>query len=143
MSGVGLTPLRGHLSGKVIVDATNPIAPDWSPIPLGEENSAAEEIARLVPEASVVKAFNTVFADIMTPEGLDRSGRPATLFVASDERAAGEAVASLGRSIGFAPVMVGPLRSSRHLEAMAHLNITIATGGGGTNSAFLYDQDVS
>ena len=48
--------------------------------------------------------------------------------------------AALGRATGFAPLVAGPLRLARYLEAMAHLDIAIATGGGGTNAAFLYDQ---
>jgi hypothetical protein len=48
---------------------------------------------------------------------------------------------SEGRSLGFAPVDAGPLRSARYLEAIAHLNIQIAVGqGGGTDAAFVYDR---
>jgi hypothetical protein len=136
-----LPPLRDTLAGKIVIDATNPLNADWSPLPLGHENSAAEEIARFLPGARVVKAFNTVFADVMTPQLLRRGDRAITVFVAGDAAAACERVADLARSAGFAPVMAGPLKAARYLEAMAHLNIGIAVGeGGGTNAAFLYDQ---
>jgi predicted dinucleotide-binding enzyme len=55
-------PLASVLAGKNVVDVTNPVNADWSPMLLGEENSAAEEMARLVPQAHVVKAFNTILA---------------------------------------------------------------------------------
>jgi predicted dinucleotide-binding enzyme len=136
-----LPPLSMALAGKVVVDATNPVKDDWSPLLLGEESSAGEEVARLLPAAHVVKAFNTVFADVMTPERLERAGHRVTTFVAGDHPRANEAVVTLARSAGFAPVVVGALAKARHLEALAHLNIAIAVGqGGGTNAAFVYHQ---
>jgi 8-hydroxy-5-deazaflavin:NADPH oxidoreductase len=136
--------LRFHqhqFAGKVVIDATNPLLEDWSPLLLGEENSAGEEIARLLPEAQIVKAFNTVFADIMLPERLRRLAVPATAFIAGDHAAANDEVVKLASSIGFSPIITGPLKNARYLEAMAHLNIAIAVGqSGGTNAAILYDQ---
>jgi 8-hydroxy-5-deazaflavin:NADPH oxidoreductase len=129
------------LRGKVVIDATNPLNSDWSPRLLGQENSAGEEIARLLPDAKVVKAFNTVFADVMTADRLSRGGQRATTFVASDDDGASQTVAVLAQSAGFAAVRVGPLSASRYLEAMAHLNIGIAVGQkGGTNAAFVYHR---
>lgn len=136
-----LPPLAQMLSGRIVVDATNPVAADWSPLLLGEGNSAAQEIARLLPSSRVVKAFNTVFADIMTQDGLVRVGdRRATAFVAADDDDAAAKVAALAGSLGFAPQRVGGLANARFLEAIAHLNIAIAVAGGGTDAAFLFDQ---
>jgi len=136
-----LPPLAKGLDGKIVVDATNPLNSDWSPLLLGETTSGAQVISALLPRALVVKAFNTVFADIMTTERLDRAGRRVTAFIASDDEAARLAVARFAESLGFAPQFVGGLALSRFLEGMAHLNIAIALGqSGGTNSAFLYDQ---
>lgn len=136
-----LPTLEERLNGKVVVDCTNPLNSDWSPLLLGQENSAGEEVARLLPSARVVKAFNTVFADVMAPDRLRRNGQPVTAFVASDDAAAKTAVMEISRIAGFDPLDVGPLRMARYLEAMAHLNIQIALSqGGGTNSAFLYHQ---
>jgi len=136
-----LPPLAKALSGKIVVDVSNPVNADWSPKLLGEENSAGEETQRLLPGSKVVKAFNTIFADNMRPERLDRQGQRITAFVASDDRESADAVAGLARDAGFAPVIVGPLKLARQLEAMAHLNIAVAVGqGGGTNAAFVYDQ---
>lgn len=136
-----LPPLADTLAGKVVVDATNPLNPDWSPVPLGPMNSAGEEVARLLPRSSVVKAFNSVFADVMTSDRLDRDGRPATLFLCSDDSTARAAVSGFAASLGFAPVDAGPLSCARYLESMAHLNIQLAVGqGGGTDAAFLYHR---
>lgn len=136
-----LPGLQDTLRGKVVVDCTNPLNADWSPLLLGQENSAGEETARLLPGARVVKAFNTIFADVMTHERQDRGGLRTTAFVAGDDAQAKAAVLSLASAAGFAPVDVGPLTMARHLEAMAHLNIQIAVGQkGGTNAAFVYHQ---
>ena len=139
-----LPGLQNSLRGKVVVDCTNPLNADWSPLLLGQENSAGEETARLLPGARVVKAFNTIFADVMTAERQDRGGLRATAFVAGDDRQAKATVLSLASAAGFAPLDVGPLTMARHLEAMAHLNIQIAVGQkGGTNAAFVYHQSAA
>ncbi|MCM0018455.1 MAG: NAD(P)-binding domain-containing protein [Tagaea sp.] len=136
-----LPPVATGLAGKIVVDATNPLQADWSPLALGEGNSGAQTIAALLPRARVVKAFNTVFADIMTREGLDRAGRRVTAFVAGDDETACATVAAFAASLGLAPAIVGPLPLARYLEGIAHLNIAIAIGrSGGTNAAFIFDQ---
>jgi hypothetical protein len=138
---LALPPLVDALDGKIVVDVSNPVNADWSPKLLGEQNSAGEETQHLLPRSKVVKAFNTIFADVMTPGEQDRGGRRITAFVASDDPEAATTVAGLATDAGFAPIMVGPLRLARQLEAMAHVNIAIAVGqGGGTDAAFLYDQ---
>jgi 8-hydroxy-5-deazaflavin:NADPH oxidoreductase len=136
-----LPALAPTLQGKVVIDPTNPLNPDWSPRLLGQDHSAGEEMQRLLPGARVVKAFNTVFADVMTSDRLLRGGHRATTFIAGDDERANDETAALARSAGFAAVKAGPLLASRYLEAMAHLNIGIAVGQkGGTNAAFVYHQ---
>lgn len=137
-----LGPLAPELAGKVVVDATNPLRADWSPLPLADADSAAQHIAALLPGARIVKAFNTVFADVMTTAGLQRrGGQRLTAFIASDDTEAAATVTALAASLGFAPLTVGGLTQARYLEAMAHLNIAIAVGcGGGTNAGFIYDR---
>jgi hypothetical protein len=134
-----LPKLADNLKGKIVIDITNPINADWSPLLLGEENSAGETVTQLLPKSYVVKAFNTVFADIMTKEGLNRDGQPVTAFVAGNDEEANRVVSKLASEIGFAPIIVGPIKCARYLEAMAHLNIQIAVGmGKGTNAALVY-----
>ena len=134
-----LPELAEVLKGKIVIDSTNPLNDDWSPKLLGQENSAAEEISRLVPDAYVVKAFNTIFADVMGKSSGD--GRAITAFIAGDHDEAKQKVIMLAKNIGYAPVDTGALYTSRYLESMAHLNIQIAVGqGAGTNAAFIYSK---
>ena len=136
-----LKSLAGALAGKIIIDCTNPLNDDWSPLLLGEQTSAGEQIAAVAPHARVIKAFNTIFADVMAREHRQQGGLTTTAFVAGDDARAKQAVLQLAESLGFAPLDVGPLAMSRYLEAMAHLNIQIAVGqGGGTRAAFVYHQ---
>ncbi|EKD98537.1 MAG: hypothetical protein ACD_23C00382G0001, partial [uncultured bacterium] len=55
----------GNLQGKVVVDITNPLTADYMGLTLGHNTSASEEIAKAIPEAYVVKAFNTLFAQVL------------------------------------------------------------------------------
>ncbi|WP_198432997.1 NADPH-dependent F420 reductase [Burkholderia ubonensis] len=133
--------MPGKLTGKIVVDATNALRDDWSPLPLGADGSAAQQISRLLPGVRLVKCFNTVFADIMTPERIDRAGHAVTAFIAGDDAEANAAVAEIAASAGFAPLVTGALNNAHYLEAMAHLNIQIAVvRGGGTNAGFVYHR---
>jgi 8-hydroxy-5-deazaflavin:NADPH oxidoreductase len=134
-----LPKLSEVTKGKIVIDSTNPLNADWSPKLLGQENSASEEISRLLPQAYVVKAFNTIFADVMnTPV---RDGQAITAFIAGDNDEAKQKIIALSKEIGYAPIDTGSLYTARYLENMAHLNIQIALGQeGGTNAAFTYLQ---
>ncbi len=134
-----LPELAEVAKGKIVIDSTNPLNADWSPKLLGQGNSASEEINRLLPEAYVVKAFNTIFADVMNKPMKD--GQSITAFIAGDNDEAKQKVIALASDIGYAPIDTGLLYTARYLESMAHLNIQIAVGqGGGTNAAFIYLQ---
>ena len=136
-----LPDLKMALSKKIVIDATNPLNEDYSPILFDKEDSAGETLQRILGESMMVKAFNTIFADNMTREKLDRDGRKLTTFIAGDNDPANEKVLQLAEKIGFSPIDTGPLKNSRYLEGMAHLNIQIAFGQGkGADVAFLYDH---
>ena len=136
-----LAPLTQSLKGKILVDATNPLNDDWSPLLSGQETSGAEEIAKIVLGAHVVKAFNTIFADVMDTARQDREGIGITSFVAGDDPDAVAKVVDLASTMGFAPVSINKLTAARHLESLAHLNIELAIGqGGGTDAAMLYHR---
>ncbi len=95
-----------------------------------------ESIAALLPDAKVVKAFNTLFAT-NTSDPAAHGTQLDSLF-ATDDDAAKDAVCGLSASIGFRPVHVGPLAASRELEAMAWLNIRMQMlTGGSWNTAFV------
>jgi 8-hydroxy-5-deazaflavin:NADPH oxidoreductase len=110
-----------NLAGKVLVDISNPISPDYKELTIGHTTSAAEEIQKLAPQALVVKAFNTIFAQLLSPEA--RSGKTLQVFIAGDAAAANATVSDLVASAGFEPVDAGLLSSSRYLEPIGEMNI--------------------
>jgi 8-hydroxy-5-deazaflavin:NADPH oxidoreductase len=120
----------GSLAGKVVIDITNPLNADYSGLTIGHDTSAAEEIAKAVPGAEVVKAFNTVFAQVLADGPAFANGQIAPVFVASDSERAKQTVKDLVKSIGFKPVDAGPLRNARYLEPLAGLNIYLGYGAG-------------
>ncbi|KUJ57155.1 NADPH-dependent F420 reductase [Chryseobacterium aquaticum] len=135
-----LTINKESLKGKIVVDITNAInIEDWSPLFLGED-SGGEQTARLLPESKVVKAFNTIFADVMKPEKQQFDGQKLTAFIASDDTEAAETIKKLADEAGFSGFVVGGIKNARHLEAIAHLNIAVAISGGGTDAGFTYFQ---
>jgi NADPH-dependent F420 reductase len=109
-------------SGKIVVDVTNPVKDDFSGITVGFESSAAEEINAALPGARVVKAFNTVFAQVYDA-GLDFGGQAVPTFVASDDEDAKAKVINMARDAGFAPEDAGPLSNARYIEPLGYLNI--------------------
>jgi 8-hydroxy-5-deazaflavin:NADPH oxidoreductase len=114
--------LGSAIGGKVVLDVTNAIAANGD-LALGLTTSAAEELQKQLPKAHVVKAFNTVFA---SNQSTGKVGKETlTLFVASDNAKAKQAVMQLGKDIGFEPVDAGPLKAARYLEPMAMLIINL------------------
>ncbi len=113
----------GSLHGKIIIDCTNPVRPDLSGLSVGLATSAAEEIARMAPEAIVVKAFNTVFAEVYHSDSRLFGSRRPTMFYCGDNDEAKSAVARLIHETGFEPIDSGPLKSARYLEPLAMLMI--------------------
>ena len=120
----------GSLEGKIVIDITNPLAADFMSLTVGHETSAAEEIARALPGAEVVKAFNTLFAQVLADGPTFADGQVAPVFVASDSERAKETAKVLIESIGFKPVDAGGLRNARYLEPLAGLNIYLGYGAG-------------
>lgn len=109
-------------TGKLVVDVSNPVNADFSGLEVGHDTSAAEEIARQMPGAVVVKAFNTLFAQHYAGD-LTIDGRPMQTFVASDDADARGRVMGLARDLGLAPVDAGPLKNARYLEPIGFMNI--------------------
>jgi 8-hydroxy-5-deazaflavin:NADPH oxidoreductase len=123
-----LAEVGDQLDGKVLVDATNPLKPDYSGLAF-DDTSGAQEIQRKAPRARVVKAFNTAFAarqaDPKVAGGLRVDG-----YAAGDDQQAKDEVLALLADVGFNPVDVGPLAMARHLEGMAWLNISLQMKNG-------------
>jgi len=126
----------GDLQGKVVIDITNPLTADYMGLTLGHSTSAAEEIAKLVPGAEVVKAFNTVFAQVLAEGANFGNGQKVSVFVASDSARAKQAATAVAASIGFDVVDAGGLKNARYLEPLGGLNIYFGYGAGqGTSIA--------
>ena len=111
----------GDLSKKIIIDISNPITPDFQSLLIGHTTSAAEEIQKLAPQAKVVKAFNTIFAQLLPTEA--REGKTLQVFVAADDAGAKAEVSALVKSLGFDAVDAGPLSNSRFIEPIGEMNI--------------------
>jgi NADPH-dependent F420 reductase len=124
----------GDLTGKILIDISNPITPDYKGLTVGHSTSAAEEIQKLAPGAKVVKAFNTIFAELLPAES--RKGRKVQVFVAADDETAKAKVSELVQALEFEPVDSGILYNSRFLEPMGEMNILLGFFlGWGTSGA--------
>ena len=119
--------LRDDLADKIVIDVTNPLAPDLSGLATSG-TSAAELVQQAAPDARVVKAFNTVLAANQADPSVD--GTQLDGFVASDNDEAKQVVLGLLEQIGFRPIDVGPLSAARYLEGMAFLNIALNASNG-------------
>ncbi|MFK3777227.1 NADPH-dependent F420 reductase [Agrobacterium sp. NPDC089420] len=115
------------LDGKVVVDITNPIAPDLSGLVTPFGSSGAQEIAQSLPAgAHLVKAFNTIFGHVLAKGGcLDA-------FIAADDADAKARVSIFLESLGLRPFHVGGLQMAQTLEAAGLMMIGLAKNGAGT-----------
>ena len=127
--------IRDAVTGKPVVDATNRMSfgPNGPTIDNGDSN--ADRLAAWLPNAHVVKAFNTLFASHQADPIAD--GTQLDGFVAGDDRDAKDTVLELVQSIGLNPVDVGPLARAQQLEQIAFLNIALnATANGSWTSGW-------
>ena len=116
--------IRDEVAGKTVIDVTNPTRLDYTGLATNG-SSAAEEFQKRLPEARVVKAFNTIFAANQANPSAEVDG-----YVAADDAAAKQEVISLVESMGFTPLDVGPLSAARYLEGMAFINIGLNAANG-------------
>ena len=110
---------RADLAGKIVVDPSNPIAPEGQGFKkiIPPDQSAGKIIADLLPDgAELVKAFGTLSARSLEAEA-NRKPEPAVLFYATDFPEAGKAVAKLISASGFAPVSIGGIDQAVRIEA--------------------------
>lgn len=133
---VGALRSLGDLRGKVVIDITNPLTADYMGLTIGHSSSAAEEIAKALPGIELVKAFNTLFAQVLADGPLFAGGQRGSVFAASDSERARQTALALARSLGFEGVDAGGLVNARYLEPLAGLNIYLGYGAGmGTSIA--------
>jgi predicted dinucleotide-binding enzyme len=117
----------GDLTGKVVIDCTNPLKPDLSGLEIGHTTSAAEKVAAWAKGAKVFKAFNTTGFNIMADPVIN--GTRTVMFVCGDDEAAKPAVMQLASDLGFEAVDAGKLTQARLLEPWAMLWISLAFRG--------------
>lgn len=112
------------LEGKVVIDATNPIA-DLPPVHgvlqffTGPNDSLGERLQNAAPKVKFVKAYNSVgHAAMIEPKF---AGGPPTMFIAGNDEGAKAKVSDLLRGFGWEPMDMGPIETSRALEPLCQL----------------------
>jgi predicted dinucleotide-binding enzyme len=132
----------GDVSGRVIVSCSLPMNADDTELVIARTSSGAEAIARKVPRARVVSAFNTVPSEVLFAvyQARRKSARPSLVYCGDDET--GKAVAAeLIRDVGFDPVDAGPLRMARYTEPFALLVARLAyEGEDGPELAYRFER---
>ncbi|MFD4371213.1 NADPH-dependent F420 reductase [Streptomyces sp. NPDC058486] len=124
-----VSELRTALTGKALIDCSNPVGPGFRLLTEGGL-SAAQRLAAAAPEAHVVKAFNLCHEDVwrMRPPVFD--GRPLSVPVCGDDETSLSHVHTLIRATGCTPVPAGDLARAALLEATAALFIGLWVGEG-------------
>lgn len=122
-------------NGRILVDATNPLAPGLAGLSVGTTTSGAEQIAAAAHGARVVKAFNTTGAENMADSRY--AGGQVFMPVCGDDADARNRVIALATLVGFDAVDCGDLKTARYLEpfAMTWIHMAIKLGQG-RNFAF-------
>lgn len=112
----------GNLAGKIVIDVTNPlVVVDGLKFEYGVETSNGEIIQALVPDAHVIKAFNTISWPTMIDPSV--SGGPVSVPLAGDDREAKERVAALAAAMGLEPIDIGGIENSGWLEMAAVIKL--------------------
>jgi NADPH-dependent F420 reductase len=111
-----ITKSLGDLSGKIIIDPTNPLERRMNRLEHAVDTSNAEIIQAAAPGAYVVKAFNTLnWRTMVDPSS---AGGPVSIPLVGDNGRAKKIVAELITGMGLEPIDVGPLRDARWVEGM-------------------------
>jgi predicted dinucleotide-binding enzyme len=132
----------GDLSGKVIMTCSLPMNAGDTGLVIGHTSSGAEELAKMVPKARVVCAFNTVPSEVLfgVYEARDKAVRPSLVYCGDDANSKSIA-AELIRDAGFDPVDAGPLRIARYTEPFALLVGQLAyEGDDGPELAYRFER---
>jgi predicted dinucleotide-binding enzyme len=131
----------GDLAGKVVMSCSLPMNDDDSALVVAHRSSGAEELAKRLPGAHFVSAFNTVPSEVLfAVYAARRKGKPPSLVYCGDDSKAKKVAARLIRDLGFAPVDAGPLRTARYTEPFALLVAQLAyEGRHGPELAYRFD----
>ena len=132
----------GDLSGKVIITCSLPMDVDDTKLVIGTNTSGAEELAKKVPRAHVVAAFQTIPSEVLFGvfEARSKHARPSLVYCGEDEGAK-DTAAKLIRDVGFDPLDCGPLRIARYTEPFALLVAQLAyEGDAGPELAYRFER---
>jgi len=108
----------GDLSGKILVDVTNPIGANFA-LAVGFDTSGAEQVAKLARGARVYEAMNQVGFEVMADTAFP-AGKPV-MFVAGDDPQGKQIVLELVSALGFEAIDAGELAIARLIEPYAML----------------------
>jgi 8-hydroxy-5-deazaflavin:NADPH oxidoreductase len=132
----------GDLSGKVIVTCSLLMDADDTKLIIANTTSGAEELAKMLPKARVVSAFNTVPSEVLFDvfEAKRRKTRPSLVYC-GDDQSSKDVTVELIRDVGFDPVDAGPLRIARYTEPFALLVAQLAyEGKGGPELVYRFER---
>jgi NADPH-dependent F420 reductase len=121
----------GSFKNKIVIDLINPLTPDIKGLLLGFSTSASEEIERLIPDAKVVKAFNTISAPVIKSGNIKFKGVAPDVYYCGNDQESKAVAKKLIQDIGFEAVDSGPLTNARYLEPIAEFVIQLAILGMG------------
>ena len=132
----------GDLAGKVVVTCSLPMDAGNTKLIIASTSSGAEELAKKVPKARIVSAFNTVPSEVLFGvfEAKRKKDRPSLVYCGDDARAKVAAAQMIG-DVGFDAVDAGPLRIARYTEPFAMLVAQLAyEGKGGPELAYRFER---
>ena len=120
-----VTEYGDALADKIIIDISNPFNATFDGLAHDEQTSIAQEVSKVAPaSASVIKAFNTIFRNVL------ENGRP-DVFFAGDNTQAKADVATFIQSLGLRPLDVGGLTMAHWLEGLGLVTVGLANNGVG------------
>ncbi|MBX2904835.1 MAG: NAD(P)-binding domain-containing protein [Taibaiella sp.] len=115
--------IREVANQKIVISIANPLNATYNGLVTDATTSAAEELQKLLPNATVIKAFNTTYAADFAQPVID--GKQVDAFVAGNNEDALQTVSDLVATAGFNPIVAGDLSVSRTLEGMQLLLIQL------------------
>jgi predicted dinucleotide-binding enzyme len=126
-----------HFGGKVVIDTTNPL--DFSGgmpprLSVGFDDSLGEQVQRMIPDARVVKAFNTVGNALMVNPQI--AGGPPDMFICGDDAQAKDLVSQICKHFGWGVIDIGGIDGARYLEPMCLVWVLHGVRSGGWWHAF-------
>jgi hypothetical protein len=125
-----------NMTGKVVIDATNPLRMTAAgpELAIGHTDSAGEQVQRWLPDARVVKAFNSIGNQHMVNPSFP--GGPPDMFICGNDDSAKRTVTDLLNSFGWSAIDLGGIESARYLEPLGMIWITHLIRSGSGDHAF-------